>query len=87
MFVELKAELCGEMVRQSCSWLSVTGGKARLLLVCVADPIKSSTPEAIAQLHDEGIRIAMLTGDSETTACAVANKLKIDEVIAGVLPS
>jgi Cu+-exporting ATPase len=52
----------------------------------VADPIKQSTPEAIRQLHADGIRIVMLTGDSDTTAQAVARKLQIDEVIAEVLP-
>ena len=55
-------------------------------LLAVADPIKQSTPEAIRQLHAEGIRIVMLTGDSVTTAQAVARKLEIDEVIAEVLP-
>lgn len=52
----------------------------------VADPIKSSTPEALSQLHQEGLRIVMLTGDSTTTANAVAQQLKIDEVVAEVLP-
>ncbi len=55
-------------------------------LVSVADPIKATTSEAIRQLHDEGIRVVMLTGDSETTARAVAGKLKLDEVVAEVLP-
>ena len=55
-------------------------------IIGVADPIKESTPEAIRALHGEGIRIVMLTGDSETTARAVARTLGIDEVIAGVLP-
>jgi Cu+-exporting ATPase len=55
-------------------------------LLAVADPIKSSTPEAIRALHQEGIRLVMLTGDSRTTANAVARKLAIDEVIAEVLP-
>ena len=55
-------------------------------LVGVADPIKESTPEAIEMLHREGVRLVMLTGDSETTAQAVAGKLEIDEVMAGVLP-
>jgi Cu+-exporting ATPase len=55
-------------------------------LVGVADPIKSSTPEAIRTLHAEGIRIVMLTGDSQTTARAVGGKLGIDDVIAEVLP-
>lgn len=55
-------------------------------LVGVADPIKDTTPEAIQSLHKEGIRIVMITGDNEKTAEAVAQKLGIDEVIAGVLP-
>jgi len=55
-------------------------------LLAVADPIKPSTPEAIRQLHADSIRIVMLTGDSRTTAQAVAGKLQIDEVIAEVLP-
>jgi P-type Cu+ transporter len=61
-------------------------------LVAVADPIKETTPEAIRQLHADGIRIVMLTGDSRTTAEAVArklataSKLQIDEVVAEVLP-
>jgi len=52
----------------------------------VADPIKSSTPEAIAALHHEGVRVVMLTGDSRATARAVASKLSIDDVVAEVLP-
>jgi P-type Cu+ transporter len=55
-------------------------------LVGVADPIKDSTPDAIAALHREGVRLVMLTGDNRTTADAVAKKLGIDEVIAEVLP-
>jgi Cu+-exporting ATPase len=55
-------------------------------LLGVADPIKETTPDAVKQLHAEGIRIVMLTGDSRTTADAVARKLGIDEVVAEVLP-
>jgi Cu+-exporting ATPase len=55
-------------------------------LIGVADPIKDSTATAIAALHEAGLRIAMLTGDSDTTAQAVAKRLGIDEVIAEVLP-
>jgi len=55
-------------------------------IVSVADPVKDTTPEAIAQLHAEGLRLVMLTGDSRTTAEAVARQLAIDEVIAEVLP-
>jgi Cu+-exporting ATPase len=55
-------------------------------LVGVADPIKDSTVEALRALHIEGLRVVMLTGDSKTTALAVAKKLGIDDVIAEVLP-
>ncbi len=60
-------------------------GKASGLLG-VADPIKPTTEEAIRLLHREGLRLVMLTGDNETTARAVAGKLGIDRVEAGVLP-
>jgi len=52
----------------------------------VADPIKASTPEAIQLLHAAGVRVVMLTGDSRSTAQAVAKKLGIDEVEAEVMP-
>jgi P-type Cu+ transporter len=55
-------------------------------LLGVADPIKQTTPEAIRKLHDDGVRVVMLTGDSGTTAHAVARKLGIDDVFAEVLP-
>ena len=55
-------------------------------LVAVSDPIKQSTQEAIEILHREGIKIVMLTGDSRTTAEAVARRLGIDRVEAEVLP-
>ena len=56
-------------------------------LIGVADPIKQTTPEALKKLHEEGIRIVMVTGDSGTTANAVAKKLGSDEVVAEVLPN
>ncbi len=55
-------------------------------LIGVADPVKETTAEAIRELHAEGLRIVMLTGDSQTTAKAVAAKLGLDELIAVVLP-
>jgi Cu+-exporting ATPase len=64
----------------------VIDGKAAGL-IGVADPIKESTPEAIKQLHEERIRIVMITGDSHSTANAVAARLEIDEVVAEVLPN
>jgi Cu+-exporting ATPase len=54
--------------------------------IAVSDPIKASTPEAIEQLHRLGLKILMLTGDNERTARAVAAKLGLDEVEAGVEP-
>jgi P-type Cu+ transporter len=55
-------------------------------LITVADPIKSTTAEAIAQLHKGGIHIVMLTGDSRATAEVVARRLGIEKVFASVLP-
>jgi Cu+-exporting ATPase len=55
-------------------------------IVAVADPIKGSTAQAIKELHAQGLRVIMATGDKERTAQAVAGKLGIDEVRAGVLP-
>jgi len=69
---------------QTVMFVAVDGKPAGL--VGVADPIKESTPEAIRMLHDEGLRVVMMTGDSKTTALAVAKKLGIDDVRAGVLP-
>ena len=56
-------------------------------LIAVSDPIKASTPEAVRSLHDLGLRIIMLTGDSEQTARTVAAGLGIDEYRAGVKPA
>jgi Cu+-exporting ATPase len=55
-------------------------------LIGIADAIKETTPEAVKQLHAEGIRLVMLTGDNRTTAGTVARQLGIDEVVAEVLP-
>ena len=55
-------------------------------LITVSDPIKSSTPDAVQQLHQLGQKIVMLSGDNAQTAQSVAKKLNIDEVHAGVTP-
>jgi len=69
---------------QTVMLLAIDGKAAGL--IGVADPIKDSTPEAIRDLHNEGIKLVMLTGDSSKTAEAVASKLNIDQVQAEVLP-
>ena len=92
LMADLGVELAGlaeqaEKLRsdgQTAMFVSFEGRLAGL--VGVADPIKPSTPDAIRALHAENIRIVMLTGDSKTTAKAVAGKLGIDDVIAEVLP-
>jgi len=74
----------GRAEGQTVMFVAIDGKAAGL--VCVADPIKKSTPEAIRDLHAEGVKVVMLTGDSRTTAEAVANRLNIDRVEAEVLP-
>jgi Cu+-exporting ATPase len=77
----------GELLRrqgQTVMYL-VANGKLKALLA-VADPIKSTTAAAIESLHQEGLRVVMLTGDSRTTADAIAAQLKIDGVQAEVSP-
>jgi Cu+-exporting ATPase len=69
---------------QTVMFLGVGGKLAGL--VAVADPIKPTAAEAIAKLHRLGLQIVMATGDTETTAKAVAAKLGIDEVHAGLRP-
>jgi Cu+-exporting ATPase len=70
---------------QTVIFVSVNGKLAGLL--GVADPIKKTTPRAIKELHQLGIRVVMVTGDSRTTAQAVADKLNINEVVAEILPN
>jgi Cu+-exporting ATPase len=69
---------------RTVAFVAVDGKAAGL--VAIVDPIRATTPEAIADLRAEGIRLVMLTGDGETTARAIARRLGIDEVIAGALP-
>ncbi|MEA2203784.1 MAG: P-type Cu+ transporter [Blastocatellia bacterium] len=69
---------------QTVMFVAVDGQVAGLL--GVADPIKHSTGEAIRALRDEGLTIVMLTGDSQTTAAAVARGLGVEQFIAEVLP-
>ncbi len=82
-----KAEAEADTLRamgKTAMFIAVDGALAGI--VAVADPIKESTAQAIKELHAQGLRIIMATGDNERTAQAVASKLGIDEVRAGVLP-
>jgi len=69
---------------KTAMFIAVDGALAGI--VAVADPVKDSTAQAIKELHAQGLRVIMATGDNERTAQAVAGKLGIDEVRAGVLP-
>ena len=69
---------------QTAMFVGLNGKAAGML--AVSDPIKASTPQAVADLHRLGLKIIMLTGDNERTANAVAKKLGLDQVEAGVEP-
>jgi Cu+-exporting ATPase len=70
---------------QTVMFVAVDGNLAGL--IGASDPIKTSSAEALRQLHDEGVRVVMATGDSRTTAAAVARKLSLDAFEAEVLPA
>jgi heavy metal translocating P-type ATPase len=84
----LAAELAGQLGQlRAAQTVVVVRVDAQVAgLLGVADPIKPTTPAALRQLHDAGMRIVMLTGDHRVTAEAVARELAIDEVRAEVLP-
>jgi Cu+-exporting ATPase len=79
-------EVAEKLRREGATAMYIAIGKKPAGLVAVADPIKESTPAALASLKKAGLRVVMLTGDNRTTAEAVASKLGIDEVEADVLP-
>jgi Cu+-exporting ATPase len=92
LFAELKLAI-GELDETSKSLetdgqtvMFVASDGAIIGIIGVADPVKSTTAKALAQLHRQGIRIIMLTGDSRATAESVARKLDIDQVHAEILP-
>ncbi len=66
--------------------LYVAIDNAAVAVLAVADPIKETTPQAIKALHDLGLKVAMITGDNQGTADAIARDLGIDHVVAEVLP-
>jgi Cu+-exporting ATPase len=66
-------------------WIAVNGELAGM--IAVSDTVKPTSIGAIQQMHREGLRVVMLTGDNERTAAAIAHMVGVDEVIAGVLPA
>jgi Cu+-exporting ATPase len=85
--VEPMNEIAGRMSEEGKTtlWVAVAGKLAAVL--AVADTIKPSSIEAVRRMRDEGLRVVMLTGDNQQTADAVAHRVGVDEVIAGVLPA
>ncbi len=92
LFDELQIDLSGieekaQSLRRDANTVFYLAKNSQCLgLLAVGDPIKDSTLEAIESLHQDGIRILMLTGDSRITAEAVARTLGIDEIEAEILP-
>ncbi len=76
-----------ELRREGQTVVFVAVGNALAGLIGVADPVKATTPEAVRQLRAEGLDLVMVTGDNPVTAEAVAARLGIRDVVAGVLPA
>jgi len=81
-----RGERAEEMRRDGATAIFVAVDGAPAGILAIADPVKGTTPEALAGLKADGIRVVMLTGDNRTTALAVARRLGIEEVEAEVLP-
>jgi len=80
------AEKAEALRQDGATVIFVAIDRAAAGLIAIADPVKPTTPDALAALRRQGIRVVMLTGDNRTTALAVARRLAIDEVEAEVLP-
>ncbi|MBA4491746.1 heavy metal translocating P-type ATPase [Paracoccus sp. S1E-3] len=80
------AAISGRLASEGKSPLYAAIGGKLAAIIAVADPIKPTTPAAIAALHALGLKVAMITGDNARTARAIADRLGIDEVVAEVLP-
>jgi Cu+-exporting ATPase len=80
------AQTADDLRRDGATAIFVAIDDKAAAVIAVLDPIKSTTPDAVAALKDAGIRVVMLTGDNATTAGAVARRLGITEVEADVLP-
>lgn len=85
--IDLFATTAQRLGEQGRSPLYVAIDQKLAAIIAVADPIKATTYSAIQALHDQGLTVAMITGDNQHTAQAIARQLKIDHVIAEVLPN
>lgn len=83
---EILNDRASELRSEGQTVMYVAAGDRLACLIGVADPVKSTTPLAIEQLHEAGLQVVMVSGDSMKTARVVAGQLGIDEVIADVLP-
>lgn len=83
---EIFAETSTQLASEGKSPIYIAIEDELVAIAAVADPIKESTPSAIEALHALGLEVAMITGDHETTAHAIASRLGIDRVVANVLP-
>jgi Cu+-exporting ATPase len=84
--VELPTARVEALQREGRTVVAVAVEKRFAGLLAIADPIKKTTPEAIQQLHRQGLKLVMVTGDNQHTAATVAGALGIDQVLAEVLP-
>ncbi len=80
-------DLAHELQQEGQTVIWIAGDQKPAGLLAISDPIKSSTPEAISNLHRAGLKIIMLTGDNKETARQVGTKLAIDDVVAEVTPA
>ena len=85
--IKVFADEAQQLAKAAKTPLFVTVDGQAAALIAVADPIKKTSQQAIEQLHQMGFQIAMLTGDHQQTAQAVADTLKIDKVYAEVMPA
>lgn len=83
---DLLRQRVAELAQLGQTPMYVASNQQLIGLLAVADPIKEDSRQAIARLHQSGIKVVMLTGDNQHTAQAVAKQVGIDEVIAEVMP-
>ena len=84
--IDVVADAARELAEAGKTLLYVAIDRQIMALLAVADPIKDTTPQALAALHELGLQVTMISGDNTATARAIAHRLGIDDVVAEVLP-